>query len=54
MFLGGWILALEELADILPIFCRRIRLTHGVPCIVVSIAFGKTFGSLFYYLHGWG
>jgi stage V sporulation protein AB len=54
MFLGGWILALEELADILPIFCRRIRLTRGIPCIVVSIALGKTAGSLFYYLHGWG
>jgi stage V sporulation protein AB len=52
MFLGGWILALEELADILPIFSRRIKLKEGIPQVIVSIALGKTIGCYLYYYLG--
>ena len=38
IFLGGWILALAEMADIFPIVARRIKLKHGIPIISVAIA----------------
>lgn len=53
IFLGGWILALAEMVDIFPIFSRRIKFTKGIAFLVVSIALGKTFGSLYYFYHGW-
>ena len=53
IFLGGWILALAEIADVFPIFTRRIKFLQGLPKVIVSIALGKTLGSLIYYFHGW-
>ena len=53
IFLGGWILALAEIADVFPIFSRRIRFTEGLPLVIVCIALGKTAGSLLYYYQGW-
>lgn len=53
MYLGGWILALSEIADIFPIFARRLHLTKGFSIILITIAAGKTIGSLFYYYLGW-
>ena len=54
IFLGGWIMALAEMADIIPVFSRRIKLTKGFPWIVFSLALGKFSGSLFFYYHHWG
>lgn len=53
IFLGGWIMALAEMADVFPIFSRRIKFTEGMPMAVIAIALGKTIGSLIYYYHGW-
>lgn len=53
IFLGGWILALAEMADIFPILARRIRLTLGVPFLILCIAAGKALGSLLYYFRHW-
>ena len=50
-FLGSWILALAEVADMFPIFARRIRLTQGLPIIIICIAAGKCIGSLLYYFY---
>lgn len=52
IFLGGWILALAEVADMFPIFTRRIRLVQGLPLIILFIAAGKLTGTLFYYYFG--
>ena len=52
-FLGGWILALAEIAKVFPVFARRLKLTQGLSLVIISIAAGKTFGSLFYYAMGW-
>ena len=41
IFLGGWILALAEVADMFPVFTRRIRLTQGLPLIILFIALGN-------------
>ena len=53
IFLGGWILALAEIAKVFPVFARRLKLTQGLSLVIISIAAGKTFGSLFYYAMGW-
>lgn len=53
IFLGGWIMALAEMADVFPIFARRIHFSRGLPKVILCIAAGKTLGSLFYYFHGW-
>lgn len=52
-FLGSWIMALAEMADIFPIFAKRTGFTEGLPKVILCIAAGKTAGSLFYYYHGW-
>lgn len=52
IFLGGWILALAEVADMFPVFARRIRLTQGLPIIIIFIAAGKLTGALLYYYFG--
>lgn len=53
IFLGGWIMALAEVANVFPIFTRRIRLTLGLPLIICCVAAGKALGSLLYYYKGW-
>ena len=46
IFLGGWIMALAEMADVFPIFSRRIKLTNGIRLVVIAVALGKALGSL--------
>lgn len=53
IFLGSWILALAEVADIIPIFSRRIRLTEGIPKVILAVALGKFLGSMLFYYMGW-
>ncbi len=53
IFLGGWILALAEIAKVFPVFIRRVKLTRGMPSVILSIAAGKILGSLLYYAQGW-
>lgn len=53
IFLGGWIMALAEMADIFPVFARRIRFQKGLSFTILCIAAGKTVGSLIYYYNGW-
>ena len=53
IFLGGWILALAEIAKVFPVFARRMKLTQGMSLVIISIAAGKTLGSLLYYAQGW-
>ena len=53
IFLGSWILALAEIADVFPVFSRRIHLTEGFPFIIAAIAGGKCIGTLLFYFFGW-
>lgn len=53
IFLGSWIIALGEVVDIFAITARRIGLTRGMPFIIVSMALGKTLGSLLFFWKGW-
>ena len=52
IFLGGWIMALAEMADVFPIFSRRIKLTNGIR-LVIAVALGKALGSLYYFYQRW-
>ena len=53
IFLGGWIMALAEMADIFPIFARRSKFRRGLSFTILCIAAGKTVGALIYYYNGW-
>ena len=53
IFLGSWILALAEVADMFPILTRRLRLVFGLPAVILFIAAGKMAGSLLYYFFRW-
>lgn len=46
MFLGSWIIALGEVVNAFAIMARRLGLKKGTGLIVLSIAVGKTLGSL--------
>lgn len=53
IFVGSWILALAEMADVFPILARRVKLTMGMPFIIASVAAGKVIGALYYFYKGW-
>ena len=46
-------MALAELLNVFPVFTRRLNLTKGTSWIVVSLALGKTLGSLMQFYKGW-
>lgn len=50
IFLGCLSTALAETLDVTAIFTRRLKLHTGIPFIVLSMALGKTLGSLLYYI----
>lgn len=49
IFVGAWAMALTEIVNIVPIFTRRIDLRRGLELIIISMAIGRTVGSLIYY-----
>lgn len=53
IFLGSWIIALGEVVNVFSVLARRIQLTRGLGLIILSIAFGKTLGSLLFFWKGW-
>ncbi|MBS6194899.1 MAG: stage V sporulation protein AB [Clostridiales bacterium] len=53
IFLGSWIIALGEVVNIFSIMARRIGLTKGIGLVIISMALGKTLGSLIYFWKGW-
>ena len=54
IFVGGWIMALAELLNVFPVFIRRLGLTKGKSFLVISLALGKTLGSLLEFSMRWG
>ena len=49
IFLGSWIIALGEVTNIFPVIFRKLQITRGIGWIVISIAVGKTVGSLLFF-----
>lgn len=54
MFVSCLIMSLAEVLDVFPILCRRVRLTVGIPYIILGLALGKTVGSLLFFYQGLG
>lgn len=50
IFVGSLAVSLAEIIDVVPIFMRRARLTKGLSIFVLSLALGKMFGSLAYFI----
>lgn len=46
VFVGGWIMALAEIVNVFPVYSRRLGITKGTSWIVLTLAAGKTLGSL--------
>ncbi len=49
VFVGCLAMALAESLRVMPIFARRLKLKEGLPIILLAIAFGKFFGTVFQY-----
>lgn len=51
VFVGAWAMALTEIINIIPIFARRLDLCRGLELLVLSMALGRTIGSLLFYYY---
>ena len=51
VFVGAWAMALTEIINIIPIFARRLDLRRGLEFLVLSMALGRTIGSLLFYYY---
>lgn len=54
IFVGSWILALAEVVNVFPVYCRRLGITKGLSWIVITMALGKVSGSLLGFYMRWG
>lgn len=54
IFVGGWIMALAEVINVFPVYCRRLGITKGLSWVIVAVAVGKTLGSLLFFYQHWG
>jgi len=52
IFVGCLALAIAEMLDSIPIFARRMKFRHGIGIVILCMAFGKTLGSLLYFING--
>lgn len=49
MFMGVLAVALAEVLNVVPILMRRFKLKMGISYMMLSIALGKSFGSIIYF-----
>lgn len=49
IFIGCFLLSLAEAVKGLPVFLRRGRIQKGISLLIISLALGKSFGSIFYF-----
>ena len=54
IFVGSLVMSLAETLKALPVFSRRAHFATGIQYVIASIAFGKCFGSLIYFINGFG
>ena len=50
MFVGCLAVAIAEVLDVIPILCRRSKMTRYLPWLLLSISLGKTAGTFLYFL----
>ena len=51
VFVGAWAMALTEIINIIPIFARRVNFRRGLELVIISMALGRTIGSLLFYYY---
>ena len=49
IFVGCFLVSLSEMVKGLPVFMRKAGLKKGISAIIISLAFGKSLGSIFYF-----
>lgn len=54
IFVGCLVMSLAETLKALPVISRRIHLAVGLQYLILAIALGKCFGSLLYFIKGFG
>ncbi len=54
VFVGSWIMALSEVINVFPVYCRRLGVTKGLSWIVIAMAVGKVVGSTLGFYMRWG
>lgn len=50
VFIGAIAVSIAEILDVVPVFMRRASLKMGLGIFITSIALGKLFGSMIYFL----
>lgn len=53
IFVGVLAMSLAESINVTAVFTRRIRLSKGIPWVILGIAIGKGLGSLIFFSQGW-
>ena len=49
IFVGCFLVSLAEMVKGLPVFMRKAGLKKGISAIIISLALGKSLGSIFYF-----
>ena len=49
VFVGCFLLSLAEAVKGMPVFMRRSRIQKGISFLIISLALGKSLGSIFYF-----
>ena len=52
LYVGCLVMALAETVNTVPVMSRRLRLTVGLPYLILSVAVGKALGALVYFAYG--
>ena len=53
IFVGCWSMALAEALNIFPVLFRRLKITRGIPYIILAMGIGRGIGSLIYFWNRW-
>jgi stage V sporulation protein AB len=53
IFVGCWAMALAEVLNLFPVFVRRAKVFKPIPWIILSLALGKSIGSLLFFFQRW-
>lgn len=53
IFVGGWSMALAEVLNVFPVFIRRLKIVRYTTAFIISIAVGRSLGTLLYMVKGW-
>lgn len=54
VFVGCLVMSLAETLKALPVLGRRLKLSVGIQYVILSIAAGKFFGAMIYFIKGFG